>query len=95
MWSVYILYSAKLDKYYIGRTENAEMRLKFHNNPIEARKFTARGLPWELRLNIPCDTKEQSIMLEKLIKQKKSRKFIESLLNDSSRVERIIQQTST
>lgn len=95
MWFVYILYSARLDKYYVGRTEDVAVRLRFHNHPIESRKFTARGLPWELRISIPCQTKAQSMRMEKLIKAKKSRKFIESLLNDRSQVEKIIRQTST
>ena len=67
---VYILYSEKLGRFYVGRTEDLAVRLKFHNNPIESRKYTARGLPWHLRLEIPCDNKEQSIRLEKLIKKK-------------------------
>ena len=92
MFFVYILYSARLDKYYIGRTENVELRLALHNNPIEGRKFTARGIPWTLQLSVPCETKEQSIRLEKLIKKKKSRKFIESLLADRSNVATFIEK---
>lgn len=95
MWCVYILYSARLDKYYVGRSENVELRLTFHNNPIESRKFTARGTPWQLRMTIPCQTKAQSIRMEKRIKQKKSRKFIESLLNDETQVQKIMKETST
>ena len=95
MFVVYILYSAKLDKYYVGRTDNLELRLQYHNYPIESRKFTARGLPWELRLSIPCVTKKQSIRLEKLIKQKKSRKFIESLLTDESLAVKLLALCST
>jgi hypothetical protein len=49
---VYILYSARLSKYYIGRTENLELRLQFHNDPLESRKFTARGIPWVPKF--PC-----------------------------------------
>ncbi len=95
MWCVYILYSAKLDKYYIGRSENVALRLTFHNNPIETRKFTARGLPWELRRSIPCETKAQSIRMEKLIKQKKSRKFVELLLTEEAEIVKLIQETIT
>ena len=95
MWVVYILYSAKLDKYYIGRTENLGLRLQYHNNPIESRKFNARGIPWELRLSIPCQNKEQSIRLEKFIKRMKSRKFIESLLTNGILVQELIQRMST
>lgn len=94
MWVVYILYSAKLDKYYVGRTANIELRLKFHNNPIEKRKFTARGVPWVLRLAIPCQTQVQSIRLEKLIKQQKSRRFIELLLSSESEIGEILRRAS-
>ena len=95
MWCVYILYSAKLDKYYVGRSEDVDRRLHFHNHPIETRKFTARGLPWLLLLTIPCETKGQSIRLEKLIKAKKSRKFVELLIADEAQVQKLIQETCT
>ena len=95
MWFVYILYSSKLDRYYVGRTENVEVRLRFHNNPIERRKYTARGIPWDLRLSIPCTTLAQSIAMEKRIKLKKSREFIELLVSDTLAVEKLIRETST
>jgi putative endonuclease len=82
MYYVYILYSEKLNKYYIGRTEDLELRLKFHNEPIESRKFTARGVPWILKWSARCNTLAQSVALEKYIKAMKSRRFIEQLLQD-------------
>ncbi|MDN3668523.1 GIY-YIG nuclease family protein [Echinicola jeungdonensis] len=30
---VYILYSSKIDKFYVGKTQNLENRLNYHNNP--------------------------------------------------------------
>jgi putative endonuclease len=95
MHCVYILFSHKLDKFYVGRTEDLTLRLAFHNNPIEARKFTARGIPWTLRLSIPCQTKNQSIRLEKLIKGRKSRKFIEALVTDKLLVLELLKNTSS
>jgi putative endonuclease len=95
MQYVYILYSRKLDRFYVGRTEDLDFRLQLHNNPIESRKYTARGIPWELRLKIPCESKEQTIQAEKLIKQMKSRKFIESLLEDELLVAEILKRTRT
>jgi putative endonuclease len=79
---VYILYFVKLGKYYVGSTEDIDTRLKFHNSPIEARKFTARGIPWDLQLVIPCLNKAASLRLERTVKSMKSRKFIVSLVND-------------
>ena len=32
MYFIYILYSSKSDKYYIGSTDNLESRLKHHNS---------------------------------------------------------------
>ncbi len=92
MWCVYILYSNKLDRFYVGRTENIDLRLEYHNNPIQSRKFTARGIPWVLRLSIPCKSKTQSINLEKYIKKAKSRTLVESLCNDPDRVAEILRR---
>ena len=92
---VYILYSSKLDRYYIGRTENLELRLQFHNNPIEARKFTAKGIPWVLKLSIRCQSLVQATKLEQFIKRMKSRKFIESLVSDLNLKTEILKKVST
>jgi putative endonuclease len=78
----YILYSVRLDKYYVGSTEDIDARLRFHNSPIEARKFTAKGIPWDLQLVIPCSSKATALRLERHIKSMKSRGFIVSLVND-------------
>ncbi len=39
MFYLYILYSSKLDRYYVGHTENIELRLIQHNNGISAFTF--------------------------------------------------------
>jgi len=89
---VYIIYSHTIDKFYIGRSENVERRLLFHNNPIESRKFTAKGIPWVLKRSIHCDSIQIAINLEKFIKRMKSRKFIESLIADEGLVKRILER---
>jgi putative endonuclease len=49
MYFVYILYSSKTNKYYIGSTENVENRLKHHNSV--ATSSTKPGAPlWEIKL---------------------------------------------
>ena len=51
---VYILYSSKIDKYYIGATsEDAALRLKRHNSGYYKNKYTSAGQPWQLYLTIP------------------------------------------
>ena len=94
-YCVYILYSASLDKYYVGRTENLELRLQYHNDPIESRKFTAKGLPWILATSLPCQSLQHAIKLEQFVKRMKSRKFIESLINDELLRHDILKKTST
>ena len=74
----YILYSTKLDKYYIGSTPDIERRLMDHNRGKE--KFTKTGLPWVLRYNEIFDTLAEARRRELEIKNQKSRKYIERLI---------------
>jgi putative endonuclease len=74
----YILYSSKLDKYYVGSTENIEERLKKHN--LGNSTFTSRGTPWVLVYQEVFETRSQSLVREREIKNKKSRKYIEFLI---------------
>ena len=76
---VYILYSEKLNRYYIGYTTNFDKRLEFHKN-AELNKFTANAQDWELFLKIPCENKIQGLNIEKHIKNMKSKIYIENLL---------------
>ncbi len=76
---VYILYSAKLDRYYVGSTDNIIRRLGEHNR--KKGKYTDVGIPWVL-----CYTEEYSFRTDAYkreleIKGKKSRKYIESLVS--------------
>lgn len=43
----YILFSAKLNKYYIGACTDIDRRLYEHN--IGHSKFTSTGIPWILK----------------------------------------------
>lgn len=46
MFTLYILYSTKLDKFYIGYTSDAEKRLLEHNTG--ASSFTSKANDWIL-----------------------------------------------
>ncbi len=93
-YCVYILYSSSIDRYYIGMTEDLERRINHHNNPISHAKFTAKGAPWQLFIAIPCNRKQHALKLEKTIKAKKSRVFIENLKIYPELIEKIKAQTS-
>ena len=78
--SVYILYSKKLNKYYIGFTENLNQRLGFHLNETQSREFTYKADDWELIFTIKCESKNKGLSIEKHIKSMKSKIYIQNLL---------------
>ena len=63
---VYILYSEKFDRFYIGQTQDFENRLKRHNSGTE--KATAPYLPWILKCLIPKNSRAEAMALERKIK---------------------------
>ena len=79
MWYVYILYSEKIDRYYVGITDNLEWRLERHNAGWG--KYTKRGIPWKIVYTEEYETKSDALKREKKIKNKKSRKYIEFLID--------------
>jgi putative endonuclease len=65
-FSVYILYSSSLDRYYIGQTSDMASRLARHNKGLE--NYTSRGVPWELRWKTEKATRSEALRLERKIK---------------------------
>lgn len=63
---VYIIYSEKLSKFYVGFSENVPKRLDQHNQGIST--FTSKGIPWELKHTFEVETIEEARKLEKAIK---------------------------
>lgn len=78
---VYIIFSAKLNKYYIGHTENIEKRINDHNSGISA--FTSKASDWEIKYTEPFSSREDALHREKTIKKKKSRKYLEWLIGSA------------
>ena len=74
----YILFSEKLNKYYIGACTDMDRRFYEHN--IGHSKFTSTGIPWELKYTEYYPTLPEAKKRELAIKKMKSRKYIESLL---------------
>ena len=81
MWYVYIItYSEKIDRFYVGYTANLEWRLQRHNDGWG--KFTQRGLPWMMVYREVFQSKSEAIRREREIKAKKSRKYIEFIIQN-------------
>ncbi|EHQ02875.1 GIY-YIG nuclease family protein [Gillisia limnaea] len=75
---VYILFSEKLDRFYIGSTSDFDVRMDFHRNS-EARKFTAKADDWVIFDKINCESNKQALSIEKHIKSMKSRIYIKNI----------------
>ncbi|RTY87502.1 GIY-YIG nuclease family protein [Flavobacterium sp. GT3R68] len=82
MYFIYIIYSKKLNRYYIGTTDDIEKRLNEHNAGFYRDSFTVNGIPWELCLDYGCESSEKAYSLEKFIKRMKSRKFLEKVISN-------------
>jgi putative endonuclease len=82
MFFVYIIFSDKLNRFYIGTTDDVERRLVEHNSGLYANSFTVKGIPWRLSLSYCCESSELAYKLERFIKRMKSKKFIERLIED-------------
>ena len=78
---VYIIYSASLDQYYIGHSEDMEDRLFRHNN--SGSKSTKKTNDWELVHTEIFQIKSEATKRELEIKKKKSRKYIEWLISSA------------
>ena len=78
---IYIIYSNKLNKYYVGACIDLQRRLYEHN--IGHSKFTSLGLPWILKYSESFATLHLAKKRELEIKKKKSRIYIEKLIGSS------------
>ena len=82
-WFVYIIKSGnkKVDKIYIGATNNLKRRIKDHNNGNT--KSTKSFIPWKLLYCEEYKSKREALCREKQLKRWKSRKRIENLISNS------------
>ena len=81
MFFCYILYSGKIDRYYVGVCADLEIRLERHNSGWG--KYTKRGIPWKIVHFENFLTKSEALKRERQIKKMKSRKYIESILENA------------
>ena len=77
-YCVYIIYSEKLDRYYVGYSENIQDRLFRHIN--SGSKSTKKTNDWRLVYSQQFDSKSAANQRELEIKRKKSRKYVEWLI---------------
>lgn len=72
---MYILYSAKLDRYYTGSCEEMSIRIIQHNSGRN--RSTKAGVPWEIKYTEEYNTRNEAQSREMEIKRKR----VENILN--------------
>jgi len=82
MYAVYILYSRKLDKFYVGSSADVSGRLRRHNS--HSKGFTSAGRPWILLYTEEFAEKQEAETREKQLKRWKNRERLEALINKGS-----------
>jgi len=81
MYYLYVLKSFQNDKYYVGSTQDIDKRLKEHNSGKS--KSTKGSIPWQIIYSEGYPTRTEARKRELYLKKRKSRKYIDSLINDS------------
>jgi len=71
----YILFSETRSGYYIGQTNNVNKRLERHNKGIIP--SSKGGIPWKLILQIEVSNRSEAMLLEKKIKKRGAKRFID------------------
>ncbi|MFO7673898.1 MAG: GIY-YIG nuclease family protein [Lutibacter sp.] len=73
---VYILFSDKSLKYYVGQAADIEKRLKKHNQGnVPSTKY---AIPWKLVLQIKVANRSEALILEKKIKKRGAKRYIDN-----------------
>ncbi|MDX1699120.1 MAG: GIY-YIG nuclease family protein [Melioribacteraceae bacterium] len=73
MYKVYVIYSSNFERYYVGITEDIEVRLKQHNSGKT--KSTKAYVPWEVVLTEDYETRLAARNREKYLKSAAGRRW--------------------
>ena len=74
MYKVYILYSSKYKKIYIGYTSDIDNRIISHNE--KGSGWTKGYRPWTIVYTEELETKQEAVVREKQLKIAKGREWI-------------------
>ena len=75
MYTVYVLFSKKFNKIYIGYTSDLESRIISHNE-LGKKGWTLKFRPWTLVYSEEFDTKGKALLKEKQLKSGRGREWI-------------------
>ncbi|WP_366086116.1 GIY-YIG nuclease family protein [Hydrotalea sp.] len=89
---IYILYSSSYNKYYVGYTAEPWRRLNEHNT-VPHNTFTSKYRPWVIAALFLCgENVNDAVRIERWIKQQKSRRLIEKLIDTDFQPEGVCAQ---
>jgi len=81
---MYILWSEKTGRYYVGHTNDLERRLAEHNR-VKG-KYTDTGIPWNVVYTENFNSKTEAYAREQYIKSRKSKDFVKQLILGSENI---------
>ena len=76
---VYILFSERLNRFYIGQTVNVEERVMQHNSGFYEKALTKVSNDWKLFWKQTCNLKRQAIQIESHIKRMRNKVYYQNL----------------
>jgi len=83
MYTVYVLYSVRYQKIYIGYTSNLVERFKSHNL-LATKGWTIKFRPWQIIYTEEFVDKSAALSREKELKSSRGRAFIWQLITKMS-----------
>ena len=75
MFTVYVIYSEKFDKIYIGYTSDLNQRFLSHNE-LGKKGWTIKFRPWEIIYTEEFENKKDAMRREKELKSSRGRAYI-------------------
>ena len=77
-YTVYILYSEKLSKFYTGFTSTSmQQRMSFHLS--DHKGFTSKAKDWRVIYTEQKTEKSEAMILEKKIKKRGAKRYLEDI----------------
>ena len=95
MYCVYILFSLKSNKFYIGETPGMASRLAFHNDVNKNTNSTKSGIPWDVFFFLEVENRIIARRIETHIKKMKSKKYLENLKKYPEISQKLIEKYTT
>ena len=80
MYYIYVLFSEKLNKRYIGSTRDVNNRLKEHNTGKS--RFTKAGVPWKLIYQESYQSNHEARRRELFLKSGVGRKLLDQIVKE-------------